>query len=41
MSLNYILYTIILICYNIKEGKGMHKIYTNERETVYNSKLID
>lgn len=36
MSLNYILYTN-----NIKESKGMHKIYTNERETVYNSKLID
>lgn len=34
--LNYILHAN-----SIKEGEGMHKVYTNERETVYNSKLID
>lgn len=34
--LNYILYAN-----SVKEDKGMHKVYTNERETVYNSKSID
>ncbi|KAK1135517.1 nuclear protein localization protein 4 [Melipona bicolor] len=38
---NMTLLNYVLHANSIKEGKGMHKVYTNERETVYNSKLID